>query len=74
MKVYVITQSYEGGKDVEHEESKFIDVYSSKNIAEQTVNYYSTLPDFSQYPKSCFYIEEYELDKNAGWEEASKKE
>ena len=50
-----------------HEEVKIIGIYSSRKIAEKTVEQYKKLPGFKDYPDS-FFIDAYELDENHWFE------
>jgi len=58
--VFLLQHSYEVDS---YEETKIIGIYSSKNHAEIVIRRYQTLPGFKDFP-DCFYIDEYELDKD----------
>ena len=66
--VFILQHSYELN---ESEETKIIGIYSSKEIAEKIVSKYKNLSGFKDHP-DCFYIAEYEIDKNH-WEEGFVK-
>lgn len=68
-RVYVLHHMYEYGGKNEHEEIKLIGIFSCKELAEETVKKYKCLKGFSRYPEECFYIDEYEIDKEAGWQD-----
>lgn len=63
--VFLLQHSYEVN---EYEETKLIGIYSTREKAEETVRQYKTLPGFRDYPDDCFYIDEYQIDKNH-WQE-----
>jgi len=67
--VYILTHSYEYGENGEYDEVKYLGVYSIEDNAKRAVEFFYGLPGFNKYPKSCFYIGKYQIDKNAGWEE-----
>jgi len=60
---------YDYGKESEHEEVKELGVYSTRELAEEAIDRYATLPGFRDFPLDCFFIAEPTLDKDAGWEE-----
>ena len=62
-KVYLLQHSYDYGKESEHQETKILGIYSSKEIAEQMIKEYSVLPGFNEFDEACFYIDEYEINK-----------
>ena len=62
--VYLLQHSYEYGKDCEHTETKTIGIYRTYKSAEAAAERCMKLPGFREYPKTCFYIDEYELDKD----------
>lgn len=63
--VYLLQHNYEiDGCD----ETKIIGIYSSRANAEATIVKYKSLLGFKDYPQECFYIDEYEINKNH-WEE-----
>ncbi|MNK75980.1 hypothetical protein D3C87_955350 [compost metagenome] len=75
--VYLLQHSYEIG---EFEETKIIGIYSSKEKAKNIINIYKKLPGFNNYPKDCFHISKYQIDKDnweegfITWDEAYKEE
>ena len=68
-KVYVLSHVYEYGEDNEFDEVKELGIYSTKEKAEQAVDRYYALNGFNRYPRSCFQIDEQELDVDAFWTE-----
>lgn len=75
--VFLLQHSYEvDGCD----ETKLIGIYSTREKAEAVVSKYKTLAGFRDYPDDCFYVDEYEIDKNhweegfISWEEAQGEE
>lgn len=64
-KVFLLQHSYEiDGFD----ETKTIGIYSTRAKAESIIAKYINLVGFKDYPEDCFYIGEYEIDKNH-WED-----
>lgn len=51
-----------------HDETKFIGIYSSRELAEKSMEICYKRPGFREYPKNCFHIDKYEVNKNY-WEE-----
>lgn len=70
MKVFLLQHSYEYEilTSVNVDETKVIGIYSSKEKAEKTIEEYKEKQGFSRFPVSCFFIDEYVLDKNH-WED-----
>lgn len=68
-KVYLLRHTYEYGKEKEHDCTKELGIYSTYKNAKNAIEFYRNLPGFSNYPKRCFIIERYELDKNTWWSE-----
>ena len=66
--VYLLQHSYSYGKYAEHEETKIIGIYSSREKAEVVVDKYKSLPGFNNYDVSCFYIDQYILDDST-WQD-----
>lgn len=62
--VFLLQYGYEMDKI---EETKIIGIFSSKEIAEQVLIKYKSLPGFKDYPDS-FFIDECTIDKSY-WEE-----
>jgi hypothetical protein len=60
--VFVLQHSYE--HDDGHDEVKMIGVYSSEEKARETVEKLKNAKGFCDYPIECFYIDEYEIDKD----------
>ena len=65
--VYLLYHIYEYGDENEYEEMKILGIYSSEANANAAIQYYKDLRGFSKYPLSCFIIESYRVDTNAGW-------
>lgn len=64
---YLLYHIYEYGDENEHEELKILGIYSSEAKAKAAIQYYKNLSGFSKYPLSCFVIDSYRVDANAGW-------
>jgi hypothetical protein len=62
--VFLLLHSYE--RD-DCEETKTIGIYSTNEKAQNVIEKYKKLSGFKDYP-DCFYIAEYEIDKDH-WEE-----
>ena len=67
--VFLLIHSYESEG---YDEIKTIGIYSSQKKAENVVEEYKNILGFKDYPLDCFYIAEYEIDKNH-WEEGFVK-
>ncbi len=67
--VYLLRHTYEYGEEMEHEETKIIGIYSSREKAEEVIKRFVLLPGFKNYPEEYFVIEEYLLDKDMWWTE-----
>lgn len=68
-KVYFLQHSYEidyQGASIER--TKTIGIYSTKEKAEEVVQRYKDIEGFNKHPITCFYIYEYDLDKD-NWTE-----
>ena len=65
MKVYLLQHSYgyEIHEDIKAEETKIIGIYNSEEKAKETRERFKTKKGFNRFPEDCFYIDEYELDK-----------
>ena len=80
MKVYLLQHMYAYGDELQHEEIKLIGVYSTQGKAEETVKIYQKLPGFKDHEAECFYIDEFEVDKDCwregfcSWDDASQTE
>jgi len=64
--MFLLQHSY-ARREEDEDEVKVIGIYSSRREAETTIERYRGLPGFREYP-DCFYIDEYEIDRNY-WEE-----
>ena len=58
-KIYLLQHSYERE---EYDETKIVGIYSTRKKAQTTINRYKKITGFKDYPESCFYIDEYEVD------------
>jgi hypothetical protein len=54
---------YHYGNNSEHEEGKMIGIYSSRELAEKTIERYMLLPGFREYSAECFNIDKVKLDE-----------
>lgn len=66
MKVYLLQHSYEYEvcEDLKVDETKIIGIYSSFTKAEQVKREFTVKQGFDKFSEDCFYIDEYELDKD----------
>jgi len=63
--IYLLQHSYEiDGYD----ETKLIGIYSSRKLAEKSMEICYQRPGFREYSKDCFHIDKYEVNKSY-WEE-----
>ena len=67
--VYLLRHTYEYGEELEHETTKELGVYSSLEKAREAKKRYFLLEGFRKYPEECFFICEYQLDKDSEWTE-----
>ena len=65
-KVYLLIHSYSCD---EYDETKILGVYATRENANDAIKRYRDLDGFREYPKECFYISEYILDKDMNWNE-----
>lgn len=68
-KVYLLQHYYDYGKESEHEEVKELGVYSTRELAEEAADRYLPLPGFRDYPRECFQISEFVVDRDTAWTE-----
>ena len=68
-KVYYLVHRYRYGKDDEHVEGKWIGMYSTRELAEEAADRYLPLPGFRDYPRECFQISEFVVDRDMAWTE-----
>lgn len=54
-------------------EDKFLGIYSSEKKAKDAIERYFVLSGFNQYPKDCFVVEKWEVDKDTTWKEGFVK-
>ena len=66
-KMYLLYHSYEYGEENEHEETKLLGIYSSKEHASEAADRYYQLSGFNQYPRDCFYVADFEVDRDSWW-------
>jgi hypothetical protein len=63
--VFLLQHSYERTEDCE--ETKIIGIFSSKEKVEECIKKFKELDGFKDYP-DCFFVDEYEIDKE-NWTE-----
>lgn len=63
MFVYILQHAYDYGKNGEHQEVKFLGVFSSKLKAQKAIMKYVNLPGFREYGVDCFFIDKYKIDE-----------
>jgi hypothetical protein len=64
MKGYLLQHEYEYKFNNEtFEEVKVLGIYSTREKAEEAINYYMTLEGFKDHPIECFHIDEYTFDE-----------
>ena len=68
-KIYHLEHCYRYGKDNEHAERKMIGMYSTRERAEEAADRYLPLPGFRDYPRKCFQISEFVVDRDTAWTE-----
>ena len=68
-KIYHLEYCYRYGKDNEHAERKMIGMYSTRERAEEAADRYLPLPGFRDYPRECFQISEFVVDRDTAWTE-----
>ena len=61
--VYVLQHEYLYGENDEYSEVKMLGVFRSREDAEEAITRYKNLPGFKEFSDECFYIGEYELNK-----------
>ncbi|MBO0453183.1 DUF7336 domain-containing protein [Candidatus Enterococcus murrayae] len=66
MKVYLLQHSYEYEIDqnIKIEETKIIGIYGTESKAKQVKKSFMTKKGFNRFPEDCFYIDEYEIDRD----------
>lgn len=67
--IYLLYHLYEFGEDNENEESKILGIYSSEEKVYEAIERYYKLDGFNKYPKTCFMVDEYNVDVDTGWKE-----
>lgn len=68
-KMYLLYHMYEYGEGNEHEEIKFLGIYSSEQEASKAMERYYKLAGFKEYPKEFFIIDDYVVNKDKYWKE-----
>ncbi len=66
-KIFILHHEYEYGEDNWYEEVKTLGVYETSGEAEQAIERYYLLEGFKDYPKECFSVAEYFIDKDTNW-------
>ena len=70
MKVFLLWHTHELTDDFgTHDEEKLIGVFSSPQIANDTIQKLKNLEGFRDNSLDCFMIDEYEVDKPTSWTE-----
>lgn len=64
-KVYILQHIYEYGEDNEYAEEKMLGIYSSEKKASEAIERYIQLEGFRDYPRECFCISKYSVDKDS---------
>lgn len=66
MKVYLLQHSYEYEvyEDIKTSETIIIGIYNSQEKAEEVKSKFKIKQGFNRFSEDCFYIDEYELDKD----------
>jgi len=67
--VYLLCHSYEYGTENEHEEIKVLGIYSSEGSALLALERYYNLVGFNKFPKECFSVQCFIIDKDESWKE-----
>ncbi|MFD4706031.1 hypothetical protein ACFWM3_14350 [Gottfriedia sp. NPDC058432] len=67
--VFLLTHIYDYGVEDEHEETKILGVYTTREKAEKALERYFKLEGFNNYPKECFFVGECLIDEDLGWKE-----
>jgi ribonucleotide reductase alpha subunit len=67
--LYLLYHVYEYGKELEHECTKELGIYSSLEKAEEAKERYSKLEGFNKYPIESFFVVDFTLDKDEAWTE-----
>ena len=68
-KVYYLDHSYTYGKHGQHANTKGLGVYSTRELAEEAADRYLPLLGFRDYPRECFQISEFVVDRDTAWTE-----
>ena len=62
--VFLLEHTYEEGyEDIESWETKTLGIFSSREEADQAIQFYKMQPGFKDHPDDCFNVDEYELNK-----------
>ena len=70
--VFLLEHTYEYENEDENDKiittaTKTLGIFSSKEKADQAIQFYKTLPGFKDHPDDCFNVDEFDLDVK-GWE------
>ena len=68
-KVYLLEHSYVYGEESDFDEAKTLGVYSTRELAEEAGDRYAPLPGFRDYPRECFQISKFVVDRDTAWTE-----
>jgi hypothetical protein len=64
-KVFLLQHSYEIYiQGVSKEQTKILGIYSTKEKAEEVIQRYKSIVGFNRFPITCFYVDDYDLDKD----------
>ena len=61
--VYLLQHTYFYGDNDEHEETKILGIFDSRDKAQAAITQYIELPGFKDFSDECFSIDEYQLNK-----------
>ena len=68
--IFTLAHVYEYGENDDVEvRVKELGIYSTYQKAEEAIERYAILPGFNRHPRSCFIIDEYEIDTDQAWTE-----
>jgi len=75
-KIYILRHMYNffDNKGRQQIENKFLGIYSSREELKKAIGRYYLLEGFNKYPKTCFIMEKWILDKDMSWKEGFIKD
>lgn len=65
--LYMLRHSYQPNPEIDHDEEKFIGIYSTEDKARAAIELLRTQPGFRDYP-DCFEVHPQRVDAT-GWDE-----